>query len=236
MNDQLDSNQKAITEKIRALVPDVTAIIFHGSRVHGLPSPTSDYDILVLTPRGVNPVERKRIKGRLQKSLPHTRLDIAFGSERWMRTSLNREAHLRFWLENGIATYGTMPRVKEYPPLYKDVTGTELDMMQANHILVRGWGRTIAYKAQAYLRTLKHLTLIELAIRQEYRNETLWNSVQQQVGEPLFEILRNDSKRYRLRKSMVNRLERIVSRKFRQLRRELAESELPSLLAPRQEA
>lgn len=100
-------------------MPDATAIIFHGSRVRGLPTPTSDYDVLVLTPKGIDPKERKRIKKTLDKTFPSLTLDPAFGSERWMRANLNREAHLRFWLENGIAVYGRIPRIGNYPPLYK---------------------------------------------------------------------------------------------------------------------
>jgi len=59
---------QAITKELRALVPDATAIIFFGSRVQGLASPTSDYDIMVLTPTGVDLEERERIK-RLKAKL-----------------------------------------------------------------------------------------------------------------------------------------------------------------------
>lgn len=229
MKAQLDANQKAITEKIRALVPEATAIIFHGSRVHGLPSPTSDYDILVLTPRGVELKDRKRIQNTLSKFLPDVRLDVAFGSERWLRANLSREAHLRFWLENGIAGYGRVPRVRRFPPLYRDAIRTQLNWNEAHFLLVRGWGRTQAYRAQEYFRLLKHLTLVELALQQEFRNEVLWESIKLQIGDELFEILRNKSQHRRLRKPMVKRLERQVHRKFNQVRRALKASNLPSL-------
>lgn len=99
---------------------------------------------------------------------------------------------------------------------------------------MRGWGRTQAYRAQQYLRFLKHLTLIELAIRQESRNDVLWACIRQQVGDELLEILRNKSKQRLLRKPMVKHLERMVNKNFAQLRRELKAADLPSLLAPPQ--
>lgn len=75
MNAHLDANQKAITRKIRTLVPDATAIIFHGSRVHGLPAPTSDYDILVLTPTRVEFDDRNLVKKRLEETFPDSYIE-----------------------------------------------------------------------------------------------------------------------------------------------------------------
>lgn len=230
MKPQLDANQKAITKKIRALVPEATAIIFHGSRVRGLPAPTSDYDVMVLTPTGVDLEERKQIKAKLEKVFPAIEIDVTFGSERWMLANLGREAYLRFWLENGIATFGHLPTIEQYPPLYKDVLNTELDLLKARFLLARDWSRTLYYQARQYLRLLKRLIIIELALRQEYSNLALWTTLQQQVGMELLEILRDKTKRHRIRKPMVRRMERLVSRKIAAIRRQLKTSDLPELV------
>lgn len=220
MNAQLDANQKAITKKIRALVPDATAIIFHGSRVRGLPSATSDYDILILNPTGVELKDRKRIKERLAQYFPDLKLDLIFGSERYLLASLAFEPYPRFWLENGVALYGKIPEAKPYPRIYRGSLDSRLHVIRAEVGVVDVCYRTLYAKGRGYLRILKNLVLIENALQGDYRNESLWMKVAQLVGNPTLQILRDPSQRHRIRKPMVNRLRRIVMRKLSSLRKE----------------
>ncbi|HZQ11092.1 MAG TPA: nucleotidyltransferase domain-containing protein [Anaerolineae bacterium] len=221
--------RQVITKELRALVPDATAIIFFGSRVQGLESPTSDYDIMVLAPTGVDLGERERIKKILNSTFPSVTLDLVFGSERWMRANLGREPHLRFWLENGVATYGRIPRFKPYPPFYKDAVEVQVGLIRARMILIEGWSRTQYGAARGYLYLLKELTLIELALKHDYRNEALWREIETSVGSDLLTILRNPRFRHRIRKPMVERMNRLVSKKIKLVRRQLRTLNLPSL-------
>lgn len=166
----------------------------------------------------------------MNNAFPDVKVDWVTGSERWLRANLSREEHLRFWLENGVVTCGNLPHITRYPPLYKDVLGAKLDLIKTRFLLVRGWSRTLYFEARQYLRILKQLMLIEFSLRNNYRNKALWNTMQEQVGSDLLLILRDSSQRHRIRKPMVKRMERLVSRKMAQLRRDLEESHLPELL------
>jgi predicted nucleotidyltransferase len=230
MKAQLDSNQKAITKKLRALVPDATAIIFHGSRVRGIPSSESDYDVLVLAPRGVGLEVRKQIKDMLGASFPGIQIDPAFGSERWMRANLGREPHLRFWLENGIASFGYVPQVKKYPPFYKDALKVKVDLIQARRLMVAEWGRMEYGKARTYLALLKELILIENALHGNYQNDALWDDIRELVGVKLLTILRNPKRKRSIRKAMVSHLLGILDAKIKSMRRQLAAANRPSLV------
>ncbi len=233
MKPQLDSNQKAITKKIRALVPDATAIIFHGSRVRGLPSPTSDYDVMVFTPMRVELEECERIKEQLVQAFPDFKVDAVFGAERFLHATLAFEPYYRFWLENGVSAFGSLPRVKPYPRLYRDALDSRLDIIRAEIDVVDVFNRSWYQKGRGYLRILKQLILIENALRGDYRNESLWASVAETVGHPAFEILRNPPERHRIRQSMVKRLRRIAIQKISSLRKENLHSKWTTSRYPR---
>lgn len=220
MKPQLDATQKALTKKIRALVPDATAIIFHGSRVRGIPAPTSDYDVLILNPTGVELQERNRIKQSLAQSFPDLKLDLIFGSERYLRASLAFEPYPRFWLENGVALFGKIPEAKPYPRIYRGSLDSRLHIIRPEVGVVDVSCRTLYAQGRGYLRILKNLVLIENALQGDYRNETLWLKVAELVGTPTFQILRDPSQRHRIRKPMINRLRRMVLRKWSLLRKE----------------
>lgn len=220
MQAQLDSNQKAITEKIRALVPDATAIIFHGSRVSGLPSPISDYDLMVFTPTGTETQDRERIKETLQDAFPNLTIDPIFGTERWLIAHLPFEPYYRFWLENGIVAYGRAPKLKKYPLLHRGALDSRLNIIRAEARVVNAFSRTLYGKGRGYLGILKQLSLIENALHGDYKNATIWANIEETVGNPTFEILRNPAYRHRIRKPMISRLERIIVRKISELRKE----------------
>lgn len=220
MNAYSDPDQKAIARKIRMLVPDATAIIFHGSRVHRLPSPTSDYDILVLTPTGVASDDRRLVKKQLEETFPDVKLDVVFGSERYLLASMTFEPYPRFWLENGIAVFGQIPDAKPYPRIYRSSLDSRLDVIRAEVEVVQVASRTLYQKGRGFMRILKDLALIENALQGDYRNESLWTKVEQLVGSPTFQILRDPVQRHRIRQPMVNRLHRLVLRKISSLRKE----------------
>lgn len=220
MNAYSDPDQKAIARKIRMLVPDATAIIFHGARVHGLPSPTSDYDILVLTPTGVASDDRRLVKKQLEETFPDVKLDVVFGSERYLLASMAFEPYPRFWLENGIAVFGQIPDAKPYPRIYRSSLDSRLDVIRAEVEVVQIASRTLYQKGRGFMRILKDLALIENALQGDYRNESLWTKVEQLVGSPTFQILPDPVQRHRIRQPMVNRLHRLVLRKISSLRKE----------------
>lgn len=220
MKAQLDSNQKAITEKIRALVPEATAIVFHGSRVGGLPSPSSDYDVMIYTPTGMETQDRERIKEMLHYAFPKLKIDPIFGTERWLIAHLPFEPYYRFWLENGIAAYGQAPKIQKYPLLHRGALDSRLDIIRAEARVVDAFNRTLYGKGRGYLGILKQLSLIENALHGDYQNASLWAHVEKIVGNPTFEILRNPAYRHRIRKPMIARLERIIVRKIGELRKE----------------
>jgi predicted nucleotidyltransferase len=212
--------QMAITAKIRESLPEANAIIFFGSRVRGLPEPTSDYDVMVMTPTGVDPEDRDRVKGILQATFPDITLDLVFGSERYLLANLAIEPFYRFWLENGIALYGQIPHVENYPRLYRGALDSRLDIVRAEVGVVDVASRTLYQKGRGYLRILKQLMLIENALHGDYRNDSLWAGVEQTTGNPTFQILRDSSQRHRIRQPMVTRLRGVVLRKLSSLRKE----------------
>ncbi len=225
-----DPLMRKITQKIRARLPHATAIIFFGSRVAGTSDAFSDYDVLVLLPEGLDENGRETIKQKMKSAFPDVTVDLVIGSERWLRANLRREEHLRFWLENGVITYGNLTQIKRYPPLYKDVLATKLDLIMARFLLAQGWSRTLYFEARQYLRILKQLMLIEFALRKNYRTEALWDAMREQIHPDLLMILRDSSQRRRIRRPMVKRMERLVSRKMSKLRHDLKASHLPELL------
>lgn len=220
MKAQLDSNQKAITKKIRELVPDATAIIFFGSRVRGIPSPTSDYDVIVFTPTGMELEERDRVKEALEVAFPELRIDPIFGTQRWLLANLYVEPYYRFWLENGIAAHGEIPHVESYPLLHRGALDSRLDILRAEARVIHAFSRNLYQEGRGYLGVLKQLILIENALQGDYRNESLWAKVKQTIGEPAFEILRNQEQRHRIRKPIVRRMRWIIPRKISELRSE----------------
>lgn len=226
MKAQLDANQKAITKKIRALVPDATAIIFYGSRVRGLPSPTSDYDVMVLTEMGMAEEERARVKEKLASRFPELAIDPVFGTERWLLAHLYMEPYYRFWLENAMASWGKVPYIENYPLLHRGALASRLRVTRSEIGVVQVLSRTLYSEGRGYLRILKNLILIEHALAQDYRNETLWADVRETVGNDVFAILRDSALRHRIRKPMVERLRRMVNRKISILRRQIAHAHL----------
>lgn len=227
MKPQLDATQKALTKKIRALVPDATAIIFHGSRVRGIPAPTSDYDVMVLTPRGMDFDKRRKVKTLVQRTIPNVKIDVAFGSERALIANLAVEPYYRFWMENGVASFGQIPHVESYPPFYKDAIDSHLRILRARINVTEVCSQTEAQKAMGYLQILKLLVLIELAMQGEYRNEVLWAQVERLIGATRLTYLRGLGANQRVRKKTSLELRRLVERKLATVRRKLRAANLP---------
>ncbi len=222
-----DQLMNQITTKIRACLPEATAVIFFGSRVAGVSDAFSDYDVLVLLPEGLELDERQRIKKEIQVTFPKVNLDMIIGSERWLLGSLRVEAHYRFWLENGIATYGHVPRVKRYPPLYKDALDSRLNIIGSEIKVIEAWSRNLHQEAGGYLRILKHLVLIEHALEKDYSNRSVWADVERLLGIDLIRVLHDPRATRRIRRPMLLRVRRAMRRKFAEVRRQVIEAKLP---------
>lgn len=226
MKAQLDSNQKAITKKIRELVPDATAIIFFGSRVRGIPSPTSDYDVMVWTATGMDEKDRAHVKEQLECAFPKLDIDPVFGTERWLLAHLYMEPYYRFWLENAIAARGKIPNIQQYPLLHRGALASRLSIIRSEIRVVQALSRTLYSEGRGYLRILKNLILIEHALVEDYRNEALWADVRETAGNDVFSVLRDPALRHRVRKPMVECLRRAVKHKVSSLERQITHAHL----------
>jgi len=216
-----------ITAHLRARLPQATAIIFFGSRVAGCADAFSDYDVLVLVPGGLDDDERARVKREMQSAFPKTKLDLVIGSERWLLGSLRIEAYYRFWLENALATFGRIPSVKRYPPLYKDALDSRLNIIGSDIKVVAAFARNLHEEARGYLRILKHLILIEHALRKDYDNRSLWVDVDNLLGADLVNLLRDPRASRRMRRPTFLRVRRVMRRKYIEVRRQVLTAKLP---------
>jgi predicted nucleotidyltransferase len=224
----VDPLMRQITDAIRVRLPKATSIIFFGSRVAGTFDAFSDYDVLVLLPEGLEEDERKRVRNQVQATFPKIKLDLLFASERWLLGNLRVEADYRFWLENAIATYGHVPKVKRYPPLYKDALDSRLNIIQAEIKVIEAWSRHLHQKAQGYLGILKHLVLIEHALKKDYRNDSVWTEIAGLLEPDLILTLRDPCATRCVRRPMLSKVRRITLAKFREVRRRVLASRLPS--------
>lgn len=222
-----DQLMNRISAKIHARLPDATAIIFFGSRVAGVADAFSDYDVPVLLPEGLETDKRKRVKSEMQAAFPQVNLDMIIGSERWLLGSLRVEAHCRFWLENGIATHGHVPRLERYPPLYKDALDSRLNIIGSEIKVVEAWSRNVHQEASGYLRILKHLVLIEHALEKDYSNRSVWEEVEALLDKDLIRMLRDPRAARRIRRPMLQRVRRVMRRKFAEVRRQVLAAQLP---------
>ncbi len=226
-SDSADPLMAKITRKIRARLPDATAIIFFGSRVAGIADAFSDYDVLVVLPEGLELDERTRVKQEIQAAFPEVRLDLLFGSERWLIGNLRVEAHYRFWLENAIATYGRVPEVKRYPPLYKDALDSRLNILGSESKVFEASSRNLHEEANGYLSILKHLILIEHALEHDYSNCSIWTDIESLLGADLVRALRDPRATRRIRRPMLLQVRRAMRSKFREVRRRVLDAKLP---------
>jgi predicted nucleotidyltransferase len=171
-----------ITAQLRARLPQASAIIFFGSRVAGCADEFSDYDVMVLLPNGLEEDARDQVKRAMRAAFPKIKLDLVFGSARALLASLRVEAHYRFWLANGIATFGQIPTIKHFPPLYKDALDSRLNVIGSEIKVVEAWSRNLHQEARGYLRILKQLVLIEHALKHDYSNRSLNADVEKMLG------------------------------------------------------
>src|SRR5262245_32866684 len=93
---------EAILQRLRELLPQLTAILLFGSRASGLADDFSDYDLMVLVPDGLDQAQRRSLGKQLQAEFPALHLDLVISSERALLAGLRYEPARVFWLENGI--------------------------------------------------------------------------------------------------------------------------------------
>ena len=218
---------KRITAHLRACLPQVTAIIFFGSRVAGCADEFSDYDVMVLLPDGLEEDARDQVKRAMRAAFPKIKLDLVFGSERALVASLRVEAHYRFWLANGIATFGQVPTIKRFPPLYKDALDSRLNIIGSEIKVVEAWSRNLHQEARGYLRVLKQLVLIEHALKHDYSNRSLNADIEKMLGDQMIRILRDPRAPRSMRRPMLARVRRITRQKFNLVRRQVLRAKLP---------
>ncbi len=222
-----DALMKQITKNLRARLPDATAIIFFGSRIAGTADAYSDYDILVLLPEGLEETERARVKKEMQTAFPKVSLDLVFGSERALLANLRVEAYYRFWLENGVATFGHVPKVKRYPSLYKDALDSRLNVIGSEIKVVEAWSRNLHQEARGYLRILKQLVLIEHALKKDYSDPSIWADVEGLLGSDILSLVRDPRAVRRVRRPMLAHVRRTMRRKFNAVRQQVIKARLP---------
>ena len=202
---------RQITAKLRARLPDANAILFFGSRVSGGSDRFSDYDVLVLLPRGLDLQERKRIKQEIQTAFLDIKLDIVLGSERWLRARLPYEPFYRFWLKNSVATWGET-RIKRFPPLavgamksYLGILESEIDLAAA--LEDRRMGSRIS------IDTLELLVQIDQAFKRDYSVESVKRIMNELVGVNL--ISRTRDPKSKLTENDRRTLVRIARTRYR---------------------
>jgi predicted nucleotidyltransferase len=188
-----DPLMQQITDAIRARLPQATAIIFFGSRVAGVADAFSDYDVMVVMPDGLDMDERKRVKQELQSSFPNAKLDLVFGSERRLRSSLPYYPFYRFWLKDSVATWGKI-NIKRFPPLsvgamksYLGILKAEIELADALEDRHRG--------SRVGIEALELLTEIELGFKRDYSTRAVKQAVTEFVGSDLVLRIRDPHSR-----------------------------------------
>lgn len=210
-----DPLMKQITAKIRARLPGATAIIFFGSRIAGTADAYSDYDVLVLLPEGLEETERARVKKEMQAAFPKIKLDLLFGSERWLRARMTYEPFYRFWLKESVTAWGKGPNINRFPPLstsamksYLGIVGSEIDLAAA--VENCHGGTRIALDA------LEMLLEIEQSFKYSYSTRLVREAMSVLVGSDLMTRIRNPKSRLleRERRAIL----RITRAKYRAVR------------------
>lgn len=206
-----DPLMQRITAKIRACLPDATAIIFFGSRVAGTFDAFSDYDVMVVLPDGLEQEARVRVKRKVQAAFPNVKLDLVFGSERWLRAHLPYEPFYRFWLKNSLTTWGKM-NIQRFPPLATGAMKSYIEILKAEIDLAavvddrRAAGR-IGIEA------LELLVQIDQAFKHNYSVRAVKEIVSALVGADLERRVRNPHQK--LNEQDRDILVRIARRKYR---------------------
>ena len=199
-----------ITKEIRHRLPKATAVVFFGSRVAGFADAFSDYDVLVLLPDGLELDERKQIKQEIQSLFQDIKLDLLFGSERWLRSRLPFEPYYRFWRKESYTTYGKVS-IKRFPPLatgamksYLGILKAEIDLAEA---VDRRRGSRIALDA------LELLIEIDQGFKSDYSVRSTKETLNRLVGMNLIGKIRNPKSR--LKEQDLRFLLRVARSKYR---------------------
>lgn len=210
-----DPLMKQITAKIRARLPGATAIIFFGSRIAGLADEFSDYDVLVLLPEGLEETERERVKKEMQAAFPKIKLDLLFGSERWLRSRMTYEPFYRFWLKESVTTFGKPPSIKRFPPLATGAMKSYLGIVEAE-IALAGAIEDRRAAGQIGLNALEILVEIDHAYKYDYSTRTVKLAMKTLVGDDLVARIRNPKRR--LAEQDLRKLLRTTRAKYRAVR------------------
>lgn len=213
-----DPLMQSITDVLRARLPQATAIIFFGSRVAGVADAFSDYDVLVVMPEGLEEDERNQVKQEIQKQFPTIKLDVLFGSERWLRARLPYEPYYRFWLKNSLTTWGKV-NIKRLPPLavgamqsYSGILKAEIEMAAVIENCRRA--------SRIGINAVELLFEIEQGLKSDYDLRSVRRGMSELLGEDLIERIRDPHRR--LTEKDRRRLVRLARAKFRAVAATLA--------------
>jgi predicted nucleotidyltransferase len=180
---------RRIIKAIRARLPNATAIIFFGSRVAGVDDAFSDYDVMVVLPNGLEQEERMRVKKKLQAEFPNVKLDLLFGSERWLRAHLPYEPFYRFWLKNSLTTWGEM-HIKRFPPLATGAMKSYIEILKAEIDLATVFDDRRA-ASRLGIEALELLVQIDQAFKHDYSIRSVKGIVNALVGADLARRIRD---------------------------------------------
>ena len=189
----VDPLMRQITRKIRARLPNATAIIFFGSRVAGAADAFSDYDVLVLLPEGLEMDERKHVKEEMQAAFPDITLDLLFGSERWLRARLPYEPYYRFWLKDSLTTWGKT-NIKRFPPLATGAMKSYLGILKAEIDLAAAL-ENCRGGSRVGIEALELLVQIDRGFKRDYSERSVKQALNDLVGADLIARVRNPQRR-----------------------------------------
>ncbi len=184
---------QAVVQRLRDILPQLTAVILFGSQASHLADDFSDYDLIVLVPDGLDPIQRRAVEQQLRSDFPSLRLDFVFGSERSLLASLPYEPARRFWLENGIALWGSKPIVENYPPLARGALLSHLNIIESE-IGVARTAEDDHTRCRVCADALEHLLQIEHALAGDYRNETVRQVIAGLIGPAFLRALRDPAR------------------------------------------
>lgn len=213
---QLDAELKELEKKdpimqqigLRLLekFPYISAMVFFGSRVNGIPDERSDYDIFVLMPAGLSWKERGMTEIELKKNMG-VKVQFIVSSPGASKFFLRVNPYLRFWLEEGILLGDFKKIVKDAPPLSKQgCIDSVIDLkLDVDDVKVE---RDLNEKAKSYYSILRRLLIVEQAIEDNYSYVMLMSELETLIGKRLFNTLK--SARPVLQKEELHTLEQII--------------------------
>ena len=214
--ESMDPNFHRLAEEVYRRYPDLSAVVFYGSRIAGSADEFSDYDVLVVTRESHEWTETRRVEQELRGELS-VGAHLTVYSEKTFRLLVITEPHLKFWMNNSVVLtegheLGVLPPTAKWGY-------TEALYLAEGYIDVGnmgGRGQVISY-----LTALRMILMVEHSIGLDYDYENVRKEVERLVGGRLIRATRANPLSPNVRKEETVQLRRRVRKRLREARSKL---------------